>query len=52
MVEFMSGQTETHSLGSLSVADSASTSGEDRLPQNKQSTGKDSNRRPKNLFWF
>ena len=32
----MSGQTETHSLGFLSVADSASTSGEDRLSQNKQ----------------
>ena len=36
VVVFMSGQTETHSLGFLSVADSTSTSGEDSLSQNKQ----------------
>ena len=36
MVVFMSGQTQTHNLGFLLVADSAATSGEDRLPQNKQ----------------
>ena len=33
---FMSCQTETHSLGFLSVADSPSTSGEHNLSQNKQ----------------
>ena len=36
VVVFMSGQTETHSLGFLSVADSPSTSMEDRPSQNKQ----------------
>ena len=36
VVVFMSGQTETHSLGFLSVAESALTSGEDSLPQNEQ----------------
>ena len=36
MVVIMSGQTETHSLGFLSVADPALISGEDNLPRDKQ----------------